>query len=340
MVMLTCRRRGFSLIETVIVIGIVTMLLGLFLPAVQRAREAAFRTSCQNNLRQLALSMQQYEATTGVFPPLWSYSLFWSGGRPAGSLNDWTAYVLPYLDQSDIGDEYDLSRMFFQNTTAIARPLPVLRCPSTPRGEAVTTETNWTPARVSSNASLTALDPYFTASFTAAVTDYAGFGTIAAEWQEVLSYPAGDSELTGVLTGPPYPTPDQIANWLAGGGVRLQATRMRATQITDGLSNTILLVEGAGRPQLWVMGKLADASPVVPGAGWADPGGQRPILGDPVNQCIINCSNDSGIYSFHPGGANFPFADGSVRFLVTATSPRTVVALLTAAAGDQPESDY
>jgi prepilin-type processing-associated H-X9-DG protein len=100
------------------------------------------------------------------------------------------------------------------------------------------------------------------------------------------------------------------------------------------------LIEDGGRPQLWKNGKLTNPGTSVRYSGWADPGGQFGVLqGDILNESLINCTNRSGIYAFHPAGANFPFADGSVRFLATSIGARTLVALLTCSAGDAPDGN-
>jgi prepilin-type processing-associated H-X9-DG protein len=157
----------------------------------------------------------------------------------------------------------------------------------------------------------------------------------------LLAYPAGAPALTPVLATPPYPSPGQIAYWFAGGAIPVQAALRKPSEITDGLSNSILLIEEGGRPQLWASGKLAGPAAVVRYSGWADPGGEFGVLqGDVLNETLINYTNQSGIYAFHPAGANFPFADGSVRFLSATTSARTVVALLTCSADDVPGTDY
>jgi prepilin-type N-terminal cleavage/methylation domain-containing protein/prepilin-type processing-associated H-X9-DG protein len=113
----------------------------------------------------------------------------------------------------------------------------------------------------------------------------------------------------------------------------------RLTEITDGRSNTILLAEDAGRPRLWQAGKAGDDQ-VVDGGPWAainsgivlqgsqDDGSSRPGL------CAINCTNDHEVYSFHTGGANAVFADGTVRFQSAGMSVGTLAALITRAGGE------
>ena len=117
-------------------------------------------------------------------------------------------------------------------------------------------------------------------------------------------------------------------------------------EATDGTSNSILLAEDAGRPQLWEMGRQ------VPGrttrfAGWADLHnrglleGYDPTTGQYMGPCGVNCANDNEIYSFHPGGAHALFADGSVHFLSAGISMEILAGLVTRAGGEvSPAGEY
>jgi prepilin-type N-terminal cleavage/methylation domain-containing protein/prepilin-type processing-associated H-X9-DG protein len=121
----------------------------------------------------------------------------------------------------------------------------------------------------------------------------------------------------------------------------------RAADVTDGLSQTITLVEDAGRPQLWRMGRRIAG--VAPDGGWADPGyeialdGSDMLLvgtGQSEGTCVMNCTNDNEAYSFHPGGANLLFADGAVRLISQRVSHRTFAAFSTRASRDFADADW
>ncbi len=113
----------------------------------------------------------------------------------------------------------------------------------------------------------------------------------------------------------------------------------RLGDITDGTSNTILLAEDAGRPRQWRVGQ-AGPDQVIWGAPWAANLNRLRLRGATIDgvsrpgPCALNCSNDHEIYSFHPGGANTTFADGSVHFLKTGLDIRVLARLVTRAGGE------
>jgi prepilin-type N-terminal cleavage/methylation domain-containing protein/prepilin-type processing-associated H-X9-DG protein len=126
-------RRGFSLVELLVVMAITAILVGLLLPAVQRVREAASAVRCKNNLHQIGLAMHAYLAERGIFPP---GGLEW---RPPGNTTQrqlaWSAFILPYLDQESLYCQLDLSTPFDspQNAAAAAAVLTIYMCPSARR---------------------------------------------------------------------------------------------------------------------------------------------------------------------------------------------------------------
>ncbi len=132
-------RRGFTLVELLVVIAIIGILIALLLPAVQAAREAARRTQCQNNIRNLALSVLNYENSRKKLPPSTQADLF----RPAsGSLVfnmysgpqlSWITHVLPFLEEQPLYDQFDFTRTIFEQDPVAApekTQLAILMCPS------------------------------------------------------------------------------------------------------------------------------------------------------------------------------------------------------------------
>src|SRR5262249_4008347 len=114
-------RGGFSLIELLVVIAIISMLMGLLMPAVQKAREAASRISCANNLKQLGLAMHHYENVNGTLPPT----------RLREGYATWAVLILPYIEQDNLYDRWNLKRTYYdQNDTARLTPVKIYFCPS------------------------------------------------------------------------------------------------------------------------------------------------------------------------------------------------------------------
>jgi prepilin-type N-terminal cleavage/methylation domain-containing protein len=143
----TSRRLGFTLIELLVVIAIIAILIALLLPAVQQAREAARRSTCKNNLKQLGLALHNYHDVAGQFPPALINSGRYTGGAaingPTRNTTGWTL-LLPYIDQAPAYQQYDFnfggssSNPRAGGTTPVDLPnepitsirVPVLECPS------------------------------------------------------------------------------------------------------------------------------------------------------------------------------------------------------------------
>jgi prepilin-type N-terminal cleavage/methylation domain-containing protein/prepilin-type processing-associated H-X9-DG protein len=293
--------RGFTLIELLVVIAIIAVLIGLLVPAVQKVREAANRSACENNLKQLGLALHNYHGTNRRFPP---------GQTDSPKKHIWTAYVLPYLEQDNIYKTYRFNIHWYEadNQPLVTIPLKVMQCPSAESNRSETISTR--PAGV---------------TWTAACGDYGALGNV-------------DPALVtaGYVPGPLPPTPN---------GVLVVAKRTRLTDITDGTSQTIMVSEIAGRPDYLVTGRrvISPDDPAysqVYGAGWADWDNGFQLHGasadglHSVGPCAINCTNNKGMYSFHPGGVNALMADGSVQFLQQGLDIAIAAALVTRNGGE------
>lgn len=123
-------RKGFTLIELLVVIAIIAVLIALLLPAVQQAREAARRSQCKNNLKQIGLALANYESSHRVFPP----GVLGNSGQANQNqrLHTWLAMILPELEQATLQNKYDFNVRFDDplNSTAVKTILPVFQCPS------------------------------------------------------------------------------------------------------------------------------------------------------------------------------------------------------------------
>jgi prepilin-type N-terminal cleavage/methylation domain-containing protein/prepilin-type processing-associated H-X9-DG protein len=291
-------RCGFTLIELLVVIAIIAILIALLIPAVQKVREAAARTQCSNNLKQLALALHNYENTNKAFPP---------GRTTVTPMHSWTAFILPYIEQDNVFKIYNMTLDWNNpgNYNAIRFQLAVFNCPSVLPGERVDSTIVAAPA----------CGDYSTIS---AIKDFVAVNCFG---------------IPGLIN----PNDPRIV------GALIKDEKSRITDILDGTSNTILVGEDAGRPDLYIFGGIK-GNPAIPGwkeGGWADPG--APFSIDGSNQdgsvpggCTMNCSNNSELYSFHPGGANVAFGDGSVRFL-NESMDLCVLAKLTTRAGATTE---
>jgi len=116
-----CRRAGFTLVELLVVISIISVIVGLMLPAVQYIREAANRISCANNLKQQVLAMKLYYETHNHLPP----------SRLSDGKATWSVLIFPYLEQQNLHNNWDLSKLYYeQSDVARLTPLKLYFCPT------------------------------------------------------------------------------------------------------------------------------------------------------------------------------------------------------------------
>ena len=301
-------RRGFTLIELLVVIAIIAVLIALLLPAVQAAREAARRMQCTNNLKQTGLAIHNFYGSYESFPiGLVTPTRYW------GTL------ILPFCEQGNAFNAFNMEIAYnrIQNSTAVQYPMAVYHCPSDPD---IPRQNRFFPARVTGR----------TTPWGGAVSDYAvSSGIDTTLWDA----PAVSSHARPL-------NPDGVFGSFSGGTKRTMA------EIVDGLSQTIMTVESAGRPDVWTMGsrKVAtDAFNAVVGCAWSEGNifnaHGYDQSGVKKGSCMINCSNNQAVYSFHPGVACVGMADGSVRTLKASIQLEVFAALATRNNGEIVSAD-
>jgi prepilin-type N-terminal cleavage/methylation domain-containing protein/prepilin-type processing-associated H-X9-DG protein len=310
------RRFAFTLIELLVVIAIIAILIGLLVPAVQKVRAAAARTECSNNLKQLVLAINAYEEAAKRLPPA-------TVSQP--KQNNWAPFLFPYIEEGSRVRNYrfDLGWWISPNREVVATQIKILNCPATFVQNRMQDKPESTPPNK-----------------TGACTDYFPPLGVHADINKSLAATdqyAATADLRGAMVACP---------------TTQQASRRR--EIKDGTSNTFLMAECAGREDVWrrnVMtpNNFSGPSPArARGGAWATTDNPYAIgqkltwvpsgstAGEIPGDIAINNSNEWGhaFYSFHSGGANFAFVDGSVRFLTEQASLKSLAALATRSGGE------
>jgi prepilin-type processing-associated H-X9-DG protein len=321
-------------VELLVVIAIIGVLVALLLPAIQAAREAARRTSCTNNLKNLGIAILNFHDSHRKLPV---------SNRAPGVVNSpryaWATLMLPYFEEQNTYDQYDFSKNWSYPTAVAPKPianfevvgtrLNVFECPSVPEDDRNDGDLQyWTQGHAD-----------WQKSRCAAPADYS---------------PISQVEQRLVDLGIVDDVPDRT-------GMLLRNTDASLRHVTDGTSHTIMLAESAGRPYVWTKsGRVGHiTSHRVNGGGWCRPASEIGLDGSSYDgltfpgPCAINCANGedylkggsddmsivplafygtngtSETYAFHPSGANILFGDGSVQLLADVIDIRVYARLAT-----------
>jgi prepilin-type N-terminal cleavage/methylation domain-containing protein/prepilin-type processing-associated H-X9-DG protein len=344
------RRCAFTLIELLVVIAIIGLLMGLLLPAVQKVREAAARTRCANNLKQIGLALHNYESANGRFPPAYVGDSSLDGSAFGVSYGDdnrngptgfaWGVFLLPYLEQDNLYRQFNLNVPCWapENAAAARTRLTLFLCPSATGGSDgfFVERTTADPRRGTP----------FVPGIYFAHSHYVTNAGVNQPWGRATAYsldfdvPEPIAEPTGALV--------DLIN-----GPFYRNSKTTVHSVSDGLSQTVFIGEHSSilSNKTWVG--------VVPGAATCPRLDLRPWPSDCNSggclvgahsgpdvhdhpQVIIHAPNNpfghtDEMWSEHtPAGCNVLFGDGSVRFISAFINPYTWVALSTRNEGDVP----
>ena len=321
-------RRGVTVVELLVSIGIIAMLIALLLPAVHSTRELSRRLQCQAHVRETLVATHAHHDAKRLLPSLYG------GLSPPYPLTRWDQWhrhswrvpLLPFLEGSQLWEQvrWDLCATAFENTAVAQTLVSAYVCPSGGDPSTRGVASRHSPENPSMSDE----------EFNVARSDYEAAAGILIESPAVhavaVGQPLGGFVLYGVWGHPDFEDEEAVLGRI----VRYHPGGLRG--VTSGLSHTVAIVEHAGKPTTWARGQIKDAQGAYHGQqGWSASDvnfWQINWLGIGVNEC-----NYRGMYSFHPGGANIGMADGSVRFLADTTSFDAIVGLYGGSVEGLPE---
>jgi prepilin-type N-terminal cleavage/methylation domain-containing protein/prepilin-type processing-associated H-X9-DG protein len=307
------RTAAFTLVELLVVIAIIAVLVALLVPAIQKARAAADRIECANNMRNIGVALHNFQNSYGFLPPaavtqaVPPLTVVEDPNYPPSS--NFIPFILGFLDQEALGagpSGYDVNLSWYapQNRTAATTQIKLLYCPAS---DGICTRYEQWASSTLNNVNL------------GACTDYAA----------LCQSPGGAGYLYGLAVNG-YTDPYTWTQCVNASPMMLNKVTYFET-ITDGLSNTILVAEDAGKT---LRGAWAEPTSTVwlEGAFFDGSAGPGP--------CTMNCTPTYNIYSYHSGGCNFLFADASVRFISDTIAWQQLGRLVTKNCGEVISFDF
>lgn len=290
--------------------AIIGTLVALLAPAVQQSRESARRLACQSNLRQLGLALHGFHDAQRVFPASgWTTA---GPGNAAGKFVGWRSLLLPHFEQQNLQGQYDFEVHWWEgrNLTVAGQRLKILECPSVPQRIAIST-------------------------------------AVAKPPRPALAFavPLAPADYEALMGVQPSIDAERYASPLANRSVLFRNSAVRMAEITDGTSQTIVVVECSARPLVYRGRAPRFDLTNDQGQGWIDSEGAFSLDGASTDGALqgqgplltpraMNSTNENDPYSFHAGGGSFLFADGHVAFLEQTMSLTAFAALCTRAGGE------
>lgn len=329
--------RGFTLIELLVVIAIIAVLIALLLPAVQQAREAARRTQCRNNLKQIGLALHNYHDAYQLFPPGYVDR---NGNPDLTPDNDlgpgwsWASFILPQLDQGNVYNQinFNIGVGLGPNAAVSKLSMTVFQCPSDGMQQPF---------------------PVYDSTFSTPITTVAHSNYVACSgWVECFNGAGGNPQPEVGDDG------SEGVYGTSGVGMFYRNSSVKAGRVTDGLSNTITVGERSSNhaPSTWTGAVTGGRCPawraVMPPSPYSPPPSPAYDNADFAQALVLaHCNADhlpnssfpiydpDTYYSFHVGGCHFLLGDGSVRFISSNVDGKTYQALATIS-GAEVTGDY